>query len=61
MPRRKYLTEDRFSEFLSNDFHHIEKTLVRLTEGLAFLRGQMYVVIGLVMGLAIGVLVTLLQ
>ena len=53
MPRKKYVTEEEFEQFKTNDFAHLKSAV-------DFLRGQMWVVAGIAGATFIAVLAVLL-
>jgi hypothetical protein len=51
MHENKWLTEEKFEEFLANDFAHVQNSLSKVERSVANVKGQLYVVIPLLIAI----------
>jgi len=47
MPGKKYLTEEKFEEWKSNDFQHVSETCFRISKKVARMEGVVWILVPL--------------
>ena len=61
MPRKKYVTTDEFQEFKKQDQEFKTNDFAHLKDTVNFLKGQMWVIVGLVSATFVAILAVLLD